>query len=336
MRIQIPTTELKTAIVGLAKVVNQRAAVPILACVRLDAEGKAIRLTGTDLTQTATYRIEASLPAEAPVSVLISLDALQAALKTAQGPDIVIELGRDAVTITSTVAGQGIGRRVETPDIADWSSLPSAVETKPVEAGFLDQFRKAMTFASTDDNRPLLKAAFLDVDAKAGHRIVATDSRRLSVFPCGILPLAESAIVPSCRFLNWSKLEGNTQIGTGKETFTLRCGRWTFTTKKVIGTFPRYTQVIPDYGKDVTTLDLSPEDVQLLVKMLPGMPGNDGANGTIILRLAANLVRVCSKQDAQSPETAIRLEKGVCSGTPVSVGLDRRFFRDALLAGFER
>jgi DNA polymerase III sliding clamp (beta) subunit (PCNA family) len=75
--------------------------------------------------------------------------------------------------------------------------LAVPVDTQSVEPGFLSSLRQALTFASTDDSRHMLKSAYLDVDAKRGHRIVATDSRRLSVFPCGILPLPESLIVPS-------------------------------------------------------------------------------------------------------------------------------------------
>ena len=44
MKLLIPRSQLKDAVAGLSKVVNQRASIPILACVRLDAEGKAIRL----------------------------------------------------------------------------------------------------------------------------------------------------------------------------------------------------------------------------------------------------------------------------------------------------
>lgn len=336
MKLSIPTTKLKNAAAGLSKVVNASASIPVLTCVRLDAEGKTVRLTGTSIDQTATYTITVTEPVSAPVSTLIPIDALQTILKTAQGPSIEIETGEDYVTIIATVAGQGIGRRIETPGIADWPVLPDAVETKPVEPGFLAQFRQAAGFASKDENRPLLRAVLLDVDAKAGHWIVATDSRRLTVLPCGILPLAESAIVPSTKFLNWSKMEGSAQIGAGKGVFTLRCGPWTYSARTVEGVYPRWSQVVPDYGKDATTLELSPEDVQLLIKTLPGMPGNEGASGAIVLRLAPNSVRVCSRQDAQLPETAIRLEKSVCNGTPVSVGLDRRFFKEALLAGFDR
>ena len=333
MKLLIPRSHLKDAIAGLAKVVNQRASIPILACVRLDAECQAIRLTGTDLNQVATCEI-VSEPVSAPVSVLIPLDALQSVLKTAQGPNIEIEPGKDAVTIVAEVAGQNIGRRVETPDLKDWPELAVPADTKLVEPGFLPSLRQALTFASSDDSRPLLKSAYLDVDPKKGHRIVATDSRRLSVFPCGILPLAESAIVPSTKFLNWSKLEGETRIGAGKGVFTLRCGPWTYTTKTVEGQYPRWSQVVPAHGGD-RTLELSPEDAAMLIKALPGLPAYDNSHEAVVLRMEGNAVRVFSRQDAKSPESAVRLESSKHEGKGAfSVGLNREFFREALIAGF--
>jgi len=174
------------------------------------------------------------------------------------------------------------------------------------------------------------------VGAKSGHKIVATDSRRLTVLDCGHLPLSESAIIPTSRFLGWARLAGDAQIGAGKEIFTFRCGPWTFTTKTVVGQYPRWSQVIPDFGKDATTFELSNEDVELLVKALPNLPSFDNASDAVVLRLAPNAVRVCSRENAKSPEAVIRLEKSECKGSAVSIGLDRRFFRDALLAGFRQ
>ena len=334
MKLSILTTELKNAMAGLGKVVSTKSNLPILSHVRLDAEGQTIRLTGTSIDQTATYSIAVAEPVPAPVSFLIPLAELQAVLKTAQGANILIEPGKDAVTITATVAGQGIGRRVETLDIADWPSLPSAVETKPVEPGFLPSLRQALTFASTDDSRPLLKAAFLDVAAKAGHRIVATDSRRLSVFPCGILPLAESLIVPSTKFLNWTKLEGETRIGAGKGFFTLRCGPWTYSARTVEGVYPRWSQVVPAYGGD-RTLELSAEDAAMLIKALPGLSTYDNSNEAVVLRMEGNAVRVFSRQDSKLPESAIKLESSKHAGKGAfSIGLNRDYFREALQAGF--
>lgn len=336
MKLSLPTTELKNAMAGLSKVVSTKSNLPILSHVRLDAAGKSVLLTGTDLNQVVTYEIAVAVPVSVPISLLVPLDALKDVLRTAQGDSIEIEPSKDAATISYAVAGQNIGRRLETPSIEDWPAQPSVVETKPVEPGFLAQFKQAAGFASTDDARPLLRAVYLDVDSKTGHKVVATDSRRLSVFPCGVLPLAESVIVPVARFLGWSKLEGETRIGAGKGVFTLVCGKWTFTIKLVEGRFPNYRQVIPSFGKDATLLELSPEDAELLVKTLPGMPSFDNATDAVVLRLAPNDVRVCSRENAKAPEAVIRLVKSKCIGTAISVGLDRRYFRDALLAGFRQ
>ena len=334
MKLTIPRSELKDALAGLSKVVNQRVSMPVLSCLRLDAEDLTVRLTGTSIDQTAAYEITVAEPVPAPVSTLIPLAELQAVLKTAQGPSIAIEPGRDVVTITAAVAGQGIGRRVETPDIKDWPELAVPADTKPVEPGFLASLRQALTFASSDDSRPLLKAAYLDVSAKAGHRIVATDSRRLSVFTCGILPLAESAIVPSSKFLNWTKLGGDTRIGSGKGVFTLVCGKWSYTTKLVEGQYPRWSQVVPAYGGD-RTLELSPEDAAMLIKALPGLPAYDNSHEAVVLRMEGSAVRVFSRQDLKSPESAIKLESSKHEGKgALSVGLNREFFREALQAGF--
>ena len=334
MKLLIPRSHLKDAVAGLSKVVNQRAPVPILACVRLDAEGKTVSLTGTDISQVATFEIAVTEPVSAPVSVLIPLDALQAVLKTAQGPEIEIQPSKDAVTIVAAVAGQSIGRRVETPDIKDWPELATPADTQPVEPGFLTSLRQALTFASTDDSRPLLKSAYLDVDAKNGHRIVATDSRRLSVFPCGSLPLLESLIAPSTKFLNWPKLEGDTRIGAGKGIFTLRCGPWTYTVKTVEGQYPRWSQVVPAYDGG-RTLDLSEGDAAMLIKALPGLPAYDNSHEAVVLHMEGTAVRVFSRQDSKSPESAVQLESSKHEGKGAfSVGLNREFIRDALQAGF--
>ena len=333
MKLSIPRPELKEALSGLSKVVNKRAPVPVLASARLEAEGQSVRLTGTSIDQTATYEITVAEPAPAPVSTLIPIDALQTILKTAQGPEIVFEPGKDSVTITAAVAGQGIGRRVETPDIKDWPELAVPADTNPVELGFLASLQQALRFASADDSRPLLRAVFLDVDAKAGHRIVATDSRRLTVLACGILPLAESAIIPASRFLGWPKLDGDVQIGAGKGVFTLRCGRWCYTVKKVEGQYPRWSQVVPADGD--RSLELSEEDAALLVKTLPSLPTYDNSNEAVVLRMEGNAVRVFSRQDSKSPESAIKLESSKHAGKGAfSIGLNRDYFREALQAGF--
>ena len=334
MKLSISTAELKAALGGLSKVVNARANLPILSHVRLEADGKTVTLTGTDISQVATYAIKCSEPVSPPISALIPLESLQSLLKTTNGPAVEIEVGKDEVTLVGSVSGQAITRRVAMLDSKEWPSLPAPATMKPVDVQFLSHIRQAATFASDDDSRPLLKSVYLDVQNKDCHRVVATDSRRLTALNSVRLPLSASVIVPVTRFLTWGKLAGSPCIGADATSFTLNVGPWTYTTKVVEGRFPNYHQVVPTYD-DARTLELSPEDADLLIKALPGLPAYDNSQEAVVLCMEGDAVRVFSRQDSKSPESVIRLEKSPHSGRGAfSIGLNRDYFREALQAGF--
>ena len=334
MNLLIPRSELKEALTGLSKVFNQRANLPILSHLRLEADGKSVTLTGTDLNQVATYEIKCDAPVSSPISALIPLETLQGLLKATNGPTVEIDVRKDEVTLIGSVSGQSISRRVTMPDLKEWPSLPAPVTMKPVDARFLDHVRQAAVFASGDDSRPLLKAIYLDVRDKDCHKIVATDSRRLTALNGVRLPLTESAIVPATKFLVWNKLAGDPCIGADAGSFTLNVGPWTYTVKKVEGQYPNYRQVVPYYD-DARTLELSPEDSELLIKALPSLPNYEGGLDAVVLCLEPNGARIYSRQDARAPESAIRLESSKQTGKGAfSIGLNREFFREALQAGF--
>ena len=337
MKILIPRNELKDAMTGLAKIVSAKASLPILSHIRLDAD-RTVRLTGTNLDATASYTIEGHAPLPTPMSAIIPLEVLLSLLKTTQGSTIEIEKTDDhSVTIGCSVGGQVISRRVSTPDLDDWPNLPEPSKTKPVESKLLEHIRQAIPFASTEDSRFVLKAVYLDVADKDCHKVVATDGRRMSAFNSVRLPLAESVIVPTSKFLAWNKLTGEPSIGTDKvhEVLTINVGPWTFVTRLVSGTFPNYQQVIPG-GEGLCLLELSKEDTELLVKALPSLPHHGNSDDTVILRVEENAIRVYTREQATSGESAIKLESSVFTGKPMSIGLNRHFLQDALRAGFCR
>ena len=334
MKLSILTSELKAAVAGLAKVVSTKSNLPILSHLRLEADGQSVTLTGTDLSQVATYEIKCDEPVSSPVSALIPLETLQSLLKTTNGPAVEIDVRKDEVELVGSISGQAISRRVDMPDLKDWPVLPASATMKPVDAQFLGHIRQAAVFASGDDSRPLLKAIYLDVQDKACHKVVATDSRRLTALNSVRLPLSASVIVPVTRFLVWGKLAGSPCIGADSTSFTMNIGPWTYTVKTVDGRFPSYNQVVPCYD-DARTLELSPEDAELLIKALPSLPTYEGSSDAVVLCLEPNGARIYSRQDAKAPESAIRLEKSQHTGNgSFAIGLNRDFFREALQAGF--
>jgi hypothetical protein len=146
--------------------------------------------------------------------------------------------------------------------------------------------------------------------------------------------LSASVIVPVTRFLTWGKLAGSPCIGADATSFTLNVGPWTYTTKVVDGRFPNYHQVVPCYD-DARTLELSSEDAELLIMALPSLPTYEGSSDAVVLCLEPNGARIYSRQDAKAQESAIRLEKSKQTGRgSFAIGLNREFFREALIAGF--
>ncbi len=330
---KILRNELKDAVAGLSKVVNTRSHLPALAHIRVDANGKTIRITGTDLDQVLSYEIDVAIPVPNLVSLLAPIDALQAIIKTAQGDTIEIAQDGNAIVLGCTVAGQNIVRRVSTLALAEWPVLPTPAVTKPVDGQFLESVRLAIPFASTDETRAILRSVYLDVKGK-DHRIVATDGRRLTALNSVRMPLTASVIMPVTKFLAWSKLIGGAAIGMAKDTFTIQTGPWTYSIKPVDGQYPKYEQVIPDYD-DPRTLELSLEDADLLIKALPGLPSEGNDKDAVVLSLAMDGVRVYSDQAAKTCENSIRLMASAYSGQDaITIGINRIYFRDALLAGF--
>ena len=335
MKLLIPRTELKEAITGLGKVINPRASLAVLSHVRLDAHGDSLSLTGTDLSKTATYVVEGAGSVTGAGSAIVPLDALQSILKSAQGNVVEIETtGDNEVTLGCSVLGHTASRRVPTSDLTDWPVLPAPTATQPVDARFLSHVRQAATFASADTSRHVLNAVFLDVRNSKCHRVVGCDSRRLTAFNSVRLPLEESVIVPTGKFLTWNKLSGDPRIGSDakREVFTLNAGPWTYTTKVVSGDYPHYEQVVPA-SDGFRALELAPEDLELLIKTLPSLPEYGNGGEAVVLYLEPGSVHVYSR-DTSGAESSIRLERSTYTGPAMKIAVSRHFWREALQAGF--
>lgn len=320
MKLSITRDELKEAVAGLGKVVNLRSRLPVLAHVRIDAHDDTLSMTGTDLSKTATYVVQGAGSVSSAGSAIVPLDALQSILKSAQGPVIEIETtGANEVLLGCSVSGHTASRRVATPDLADWPELPKASETKSVDARLLEHIRQASIFASKDEHRQVLKSVYIDVSDKKCHRVVGCDSRRLAAFNSVQIPLEESIVVPTGKFLTWNKLAGDVRIGADKdrEVFTLDIGAWTYTSKLTTGEYPRYGQVVPQMD-GTRVLELAEEDRGLLVKMLPGLPDFAGYKDAVVLRLVPGNVQVYSR-DESGAESVISLERSAYKGEPLKV-----------------
>ena len=176
------------------------------------------------------------------------------------------------------------------------------------------------------------------------NQMIATDGRRLT---CRALPLpmANSLIVPTTKFLLWSGLQGPHEIGVRteqrkKEThvlgLALRRGPWFYWVKAIDCIYPNWRQVIPSTLEQDHRIIFTDDDVAALRKILPSFPGLATYNARIELRAGPDgkLVLVGKGRDDVTDTTLTLSGGSAIVGNLPSVVLNGLFLMEALDAGF--
>jgi DNA polymerase III sliding clamp (beta) subunit (PCNA family) len=296
MQITLPTREVRDALTGLARVINSRTSLPILHGVRISASPSGqVRAEATDLDSSASYTFN-SASCEGNGAFILGLDLLKP-FAQGNGPGtLTFDCADDTrqVNVTTFVGGQALRRTLAGFDPGDWPELrPVDMKTAPVP-GFIDAYRTLAPFASTDETRYVLNSVHLDVSEKQadGSVMVATDGRRLACKNHMTLPLDESCVLRTSKFLTWTRLPADAEIGLAKSasgaTIGVKAGPWQFTTKAIDGVFPNWRQVVPAYTDVENHVTLSDSDCELLLKALPTLPGDSsvtlvGREGTFAI-----------------------------------------------------
>lgn len=226
-------------------VANRGGALPVLSGVRLELEGDALRLTGSDLDLTISVAAEvagegdgvAVMPAKIASDVVRSLDSGRVEIAV-DGDEAQITSGRFSSSIRLLPADEF--PRLATPaDDAvtlDASDLASALS-------------QVVPAASSDDARPILTGVLMAAEG-GGLRLVATDSYRLAVRDLegkAVLEEGQSVLVPSraLRELVRALGDGEVTLRLGEREATFEVGRTRVTTRLIEGEFPNYRGLIP-------------------------------------------------------------------------------------------
>ena len=335
MRISMQRSELKEAISGLSRVMSRHPSFPALEHIRFSGIGRAVRLTATDREQTATYTPE-NATADIGPGFLVMLEALKPFTKGNNKDMLGFYHTGDNVIVTNPVGSQAFTTSLETMPVEEFPPDPPKFKTQSVDNGFLVNFQRLMTCASTDESRHILNGIHLDVSDKS-HHLVATDGRRLMSFNTIALPIDLSCTVPSTKFLAWHRLAESGQslsVGVKKVDaatwFSLVCQNWNYQVKAIDGTYPNWRQVVPKQD-GAHTMSVGDEDSVLLMQTLPQFPGHDKSEQPIKLSGDNGLLTIMGPNGTNA---RLDLKASVYTGNPGAVTVNRQFFMDALKAGF--
>ncbi len=300
-----------------------------MGCLKFESDGKVVTAHATDLDQRVTYALNNAVCDTAGVFT-VGFQALKDITKGADSDQIEFTtVGKDKVSVTNPIAGQLVRLELPSLDPAEWPGNNHEVKTQPAD-DFLTVFQTLAPFAGTDSTRHVINSCFLDIaDGKPGSScMVATDGRRLTIRNTMTLPLKESCIVPTSKFLNW--LEGSSRIGIVKQGeakwFAVESGPWTYQAKAIDGMYPNYRQVIPkEPGSNRITFA---DDISPLRQILKALPDED-KKGAITLRCGQNGTLAVGSRDV-----CIDVQGGTFTGKCKQIGVSRDYLMDALDAGF--
>ena len=240
-----------TFIEGLKSVQNivaSKGSLPILQNVLLEANGKELKMTTTDLDISIKSSVECEV-VEHGVSTLPVKLLFNSISKVAEG---IVEVEIDARESASITAGSARFKIAGLPE-SDFPRLPQSDDTYAYEIEsqiFKEMLRKTSYAASQDDTRRTLKGVLMSFK-EMKLTMVATDGRRLALVEKEMeFPSSEERdiVLPSKAVQELQRAlggEGNVRVMVQKSQICFEIGNMKIYSKLMDDAYPNYVQVIP-------------------------------------------------------------------------------------------
>ncbi len=277
-----------------------------------------IALTGTDLDHYVTVRLEQPGAGE-PAALLVPFDELAKTYKAcASGDEICVERNDETSALLKyRIGAQPVETKVESLPVEEFPEIPRIKgDAIPLPDTLRQSIHEAMQCASTDETRLILNGACIDVTKPEANYVVGTDGRHLFSSNSFTLPLKQSLIIPTHKFVAWKEFsnDGEWQLkvthnesGQTPEHLQISSRRWRFIACQIEGNYPNWRQVIPDENSFVTSIQFAePETLADTIERLPDH--DDAVNFAIGIERVGNTVHLLWKPDKTQPWTRIELE----------------------------
>jgi DNA polymerase-3 subunit beta len=278
MKLIVDRNELWQGIDTVLDAVPSKPALPVLANILLEADGKTLSIAATDLDLS----IRTQVPAAVEKKGRITVPARTLAEITREWPEaeLSIEVQDDRLKLSGrlgdadssegaySLAGMGAEEFPSMPTALDGISLN--LGGADAEAGVLvDMINKTSFAVSRDDTRPVLNGVLWRIDTQ-GMEMVATDGSRLACYRLAldledqVKGEEESAvIVPPQALSQIVKLlgghEGPVEITLGETQILFNLGHAHLLSRLIEGPYVDYTQVIPQSNEK--ELKIASEDL---------------------------------------------------------------------------
>jgi DNA polymerase-3 subunit beta len=263
MKIRVERDGFADAVAWAARILPQKAALPVLAGLRLEATADGgLGLAGFDYEVSAQAQLDVTV-AEAG-SVLVPGRLLAEITRSLPGQPI--DLATDGSRLVLTCGSSRF--QLPTLPLAEYPTLPEMPEVSGTVGS--DAFAAAVSSvaiaAGRDDALPVLTGVRVEIDGEK-VTLAATDRYRLAVRTLRWSPtdpsLQATALVPARTLADAAKaLTTGAEVtlalagaGSGEGMLGLAGGTRRATTRLLDGEFPKYRSLLPDTSSAVATVD---------------------------------------------------------------------------------
>ena len=344
-KITLPIAELKPALAGLGKIVSKRCTLPVLNHIKIERTTDGwIALTGTDLDHFVTVRLEQPSTGE-PISLLVPYDELIKITKNCQKADkILIHRGENpsgaSVIVEYSIGNQIAEAKVNSLPVEEFPEIPR-INGEPVQVNdaLRASIHEALECASTDESRLILNGVYIDTTKKDAHYVIGTDGRHLYSSNSFALPLKDSLIIPTHKFIGWKEFnnDGEWQLKvspaekTGPGHLQISSRRWRFITRQIEGNYPNWRQVVPTEFQ--TTIQLDPSSVDGVIQIIERMPCDDAISFAIGLEWKNQKLSLLGRTPNAEKVTQVEIDNVKAQGSDVKIFLNRYLLIKALQFG---
>lgn len=316
---------LLAALEPAAAAVGRAESLPVLACVRVRAEGGRLVLTGTDLDLQVEAECSATVEAEGAVCCDAAL--LGAAVRAA-GPDVTLALDGERLGVT----GAECRSRLAVLPAEDFPAFgdPDGAAARAVWPGDLLQraLGRCRPAVSAEETRYYLNGVHLILPGQGGAVLEATDGHRLVRVRARLEDFAgqQSGIVPVRAVEAARKLPESVALTLWRGQARLGAGPVTLTTRLIDGSFPDTDRVIPA-AQGRHRARLGRDELAAAVKRVAWAAG-DGRARAVTVALRRGTVQLSARDSDAAAEAEAQLPAEVEG--EIEIGLNARYLTDAL------
>ncbi len=248
MKFTLTTDKIQTALAAVMSAVPTKSTLPILGNILLEADGKVLKLSATDLEISVTTAVECKAVKKGAIA--IPAKAFAEIINALPQTEIEIEAVNNRLEMRFGTGDYKISGM--SPD--EFPKLPEVNKPKEIKlpADVMRKLINKVAYAvSTDETRPALNGILWQTNGER-MRMVATDGHRLAKFEADnakLQGLYGDVILPPRALNLLNKLAGDSvaEVGVifGENNLVFTAGGNTISTRLIEGPYPNTDQVIP-------------------------------------------------------------------------------------------